>query len=82
MGYKVGDRVRIINYGHWLYSPYPLTRFPLIGEKLYDIAPELVGLEGTINKADKTQNQWQYGITFDNGKNISWFTDDQLELIE
>ncbi|MBT7349666.1 hypothetical protein HN803_02630 [candidate division WWE3 bacterium] len=82
--YNKGDRVRIINYGHqiWEQSGVP-------GKvKVIDLSPELVGRLGTIqysynDEYDKVQRDRpeQYSIKFDNGREVSWFTLNQLERI-
>ena len=82
--YNKGDRVRIINYGHqiWEQSGVP-------GKvKVIDLSPELVGRLGTIqysynDEYDKVQRDRpeQYSIKFDNGREVSWFTPNQLERI-
>ena len=82
--YNKGDRIRIINYGHqiWEQSGVP-------GKvKVIDLSPELVGQLGTIqysynDEYDKVQRDRpeQYSIKFDNGREVSWFTLNQLERI-
>ena len=82
--YNKGDRVRIINYGHqiWEQSGVP-------GKvKVIDLSPELVGQLGTIQysyndlyDSKLRRSAEQYSIKFDNGREVSWFTLNQLERI-
>ncbi|MBT7928819.1 hypothetical protein HN682_02715 [Candidatus Peregrinibacteria bacterium] len=82
--YNKGDRIRIINYGHqiWEQSGVP-------GKvKVIDLSPELVGQLGTIQysyndlyDSKLRRSAEQYSIKFDNGREVSWFTPNQLERI-
>jgi hypothetical protein len=82
--YNKGDRIRIINYGHqiWEQSGVP-------GKvKVIDLSPELVGQLGTIQysyndlyDSKLRRSAEQYSIKFDNGREVSWFTLNQLERI-
>lgn len=82
---KIGDRVRIINYGHAVFTveqEYKTDKFPLIktypdGTEARDMAPELVGQEGTITQVSKDGDQY---ILLGPSK-AAWYNEEQLELI-
>lgn len=71
--YKVGDRIRLVNYGHPWY-------FWKDGEMMVaDLAPERVGQYGRIHKAGITQGIDKYSIDFDNLGHGAWYNNSQLE---
>lgn len=83
-----GDRVRIKRYGHlaWFSKKEPQpTSFPLIGSdehvNYYDVESSLVGRTGEIQNRLLSQATEKYGVRFDDGRYISWFSLSQLELI-
>jgi hypothetical protein len=81
MKFKIGDKVRIVNYGGMLmirkneYHDFKIT-FPILKEKgdfyLTDMRTDLVGKETIITKAENGQ----YGTAL-----LSWLYEEQLELI-
>lgn len=91
---KVGDKVRIINYGHqvwWFKSDWDAWQ-QLMGKVkaepyaksddgkmiFLDLAPERVGREDIITK----HTEPQYGFhRYALDKNGAWYSKDQLELI-
>ena len=92
---EIGDRIRIVNYGHnLLFTKDEMRRqdrerfgknFPIIGEDetfyYYDLRPELVGQEGEIVNKTRCGTSAKDSIMFDHGNRISWFSDKQLEKI-
>ena len=82
--YKVGDKVRIVNYGHkvWMYQKMVDGKIIELDEvEWYDMCPERVGMLATIRKVTVTQGIDKYGLTTELG-NISWFHNNQLELVK
>ena len=89
--YKTGDKVKVINYGSlfWeskdtLQLPTGFPSFPVYKEdenfRCVDIAPELVGKRGIIEKVTMTQGVPQYSLTGIKGK-CSWYNEDQLKRL-
>lgn len=80
--FKVGDRVRIVNYGHliWSWEEMKLPLFAQSGDGVYwyDLGSEDVGKVGVIVKATKTQEIDQYAIEGEPNKK-AWYTNNQLE---
>lgn len=84
---KVGDVVKIINYGHIIWehkeSPYKLP-FPVIHESemtyTKDSNAGIVGKTGTIREVTTSQGRPQYAIDGIPEKS-AWYNQDQLELI-
>ncbi len=82
---KIGDRVKIINYGHVVFTveeEYKIYKFPLIktfpgGTEARDISPELVGQEGIITQISKDGDQY----VLSGPTKSAWYNEDQLELI-
>jgi len=72
--YKVGDRVKIKNYGHKVWHNKDGQYYT------QDIHPEMVGQKGVIVKAEMTQNIPSYAIDGIKGKH-AWFDEEQIELI-
>lgn len=88
--FKLGDKVRVICYGGLMWQnkhhePEPITSYPLLSEdeniRVYDTDPGLIGKEGIISKAQKSQGKDQYSIDGIPGK-IAWYDNGQLELIK
>jgi hypothetical protein len=71
--YKVGDQVRVVNYGSWIWE-WRAQRMEWV-----DISPELVGQTGVVVDAHKTQEIDQYKLKGPN--KVAWYHNDQLELI-
>ncbi len=71
--FKVGDQVKIINYGHRIYS------FDKEKQDI-DLSPEIIGKVGIIVEAHKTQDIDNYSIHGIKGK-TAWYNNNQLELI-
>jgi hypothetical protein len=90
--FKTGDRVRVVKYGHLIWSNteitdsqpgirfYSVETYDTRKNYLYDIAPDVVGQEGVIVKATQTQGIDQYSIDGIKGKS-SWYNNDQLEKL-
>lgn len=74
MKYNIGDKVRIINYGHMIHIG---TGVPGREPGPCDIRPELIGLEGVVEKGILTQGVPGYSI---DGIG-AWYHEDQLELV-
>jgi hypothetical protein len=86
---SVGDKVKIINYGHFtwaykdawhkMYSSKPSNIIKETeGAYHFDISPEKVGQEDTIKLISEPQpGLIRYGLE----KNGSWYSKEQLELI-
>lgn len=85
--YKIGDKVRIVNYGHLIYesskNENPL-KFKTISDdgniRIMDMLPEIVGKEGVIVDISETQGEVSYAIDGIVGKH-AWYNEDQIELI-
>lgn len=75
MNYGIGDKVRIVNYGHNIY-----TYNKKDGTKTVDLSPDIVGKEGIVSKAIRTRDTPQYAIDGLHGKH-AWFSEDQMEMI-
>jgi hypothetical protein len=73
--YVVGDKVKVVNYGHRIWENRG-------GDKIvFDIAPQIVGKIGIINKVESTQGIHGYSIDGIKGK-VAWYNDDQLEMVQ
>jgi hypothetical protein len=72
MTYNIGDKVRIVNYGHVIYKWAGNGRMEAI-----DISPNLIGKEGVIDRqCDSNDDSYSIqGIG-------AWYHSDQLELVE
>lgn len=83
--YKIGDKVRVINYGHLIWEnknvEQPMLNFAVIQEdetfRYLDIMPERVGKVGIIEQVKNTQNIPSYSIASIG----AWLNESQLELI-
>lgn len=85
--YKIGDRVRVVNYGSLLMTNeewHKTTLAPIVlkdGNIVWlDIAPELVGKEGTVKEASSQTGLHKYAIEGIPGK-TSWYTEGQMEKV-
>lgn len=69
--FGIGDKVKIINYGHYFYDP-------MLGN--CDMIPEIVGCEGLIKEVSNSQGDYMYSL---HGvpKKQSWFMENQLEMV-
>ncbi len=74
MKYKTGDKVRIVNYGHRIFSNMN-GKFEII-----DISAELVGMEGIIKEGKVTQDRPSYVLDGIPNK-CAWYDEEQLEMI-
>ena len=84
MKFKVGDKVKIINYGSllWAHKTFPLSFKEIRREGdtiIYDILPSIVGEKGIVVDAHKTQGNPTYAV---HGvpKKYAWYDENQLEL--
>ena len=81
--YGIGDKVRIVNYGHlvWVSKNESKPNKSIIMSDAdrwwVDMAPELVGQTGLVQKVIETQNVISYSVY----KVGSWFSEGQLELV-
>jgi len=84
--FKIGDKVRIINYGHpiWENKKYPEYKpmsLPTISEtenvRWCDMRPDLVGREDIVDQVTNTQGRPKYSLL----KNGAWFLDENLEMV-
>lgn len=84
--FKVGDKVRVINYGSLIWQWGDTSEVEhLIYKKEEDITwldldKSLIGQIGIISKADITQGIDKYSIEGIQGK-IAWYDNGQLELL-
>lgn len=82
--FKVGDKVRVIRYGHPFWSWQKIPGAKLLSKDKspywYDMSPDLVGKEGTICKVTSTQGDIQYAINGISGK-YAWYDEEQLEKV-
>ena len=78
---NVGDKVRIVNYGHLIWSrdgmELPIHSTSNDGKiKWYDIRPDLVGEETVIIDITETQGKKKYGTSL-----FYWANKNQLEKL-
>lgn len=87
--YKIGDRVKIIKFGHpfWVTKEelkvFPTSRPPLYEDETrswFDMSPEIVGKKGVVSKVTVTQGVPKYTIEGIKGKH-AWYTENQMEKI-
>lgn len=74
MSMKIGDKVRVVNYGHIIH------RFNGEGWTPVDILPSIVGKTGTIREVDIVQGERHYALKGIPQKE-AWYYEDQLEKI-
>lgn len=74
MEFKVGDNVKIVNYGHTVW--YMEGESILMG----DLRKDIIGQNGVISKTQNVQNVTTYCVNGIIGK-TAWFNQNQLELI-
>ena len=84
--YKVGDKVRVINYGHVVRGSETdvESSFPLVGRSgavtLVDYRPDLIGQQGVIKEVSMGQGGPCYAIDGISGKS-AWYYESQLEAV-
>lgn len=78
---KIGDRVKVVHYGHLLISykemPYQLMNKG-VGMYRYDVLPDIVGKEGVIEAIDRDTGQF---IIVGIDEKAAWYNESQLEMI-
>lgn len=84
--YKVGDKVKIVNYGHavWEHKSVGESSLPLIKEyesvRLVDLQPYLIGQQGVVGQVVIIQERPSYAVEGISGKS-AWYYEDQLEAV-
>lgn len=75
--FKIGDMVKVVNYGHRLLMgpDMQLQGYPY----KWDMRPEVVGQTGIVTTAEETQGRSQYVV--EGPSKHAWYDDDQLELV-
>lgn len=76
---KVGDKVRIINYGHNVHTTIKLDVYE--NKTTFDLLPFLLGSEGVIQEIQTNDDRCFYKIEGIFDKKC-WYNEDQLELIQ
>jgi len=85
--YNVGDKVKIVNYGHAVWEnkehdKYP-SRLPLIKEDKHlrwvDMSHEVIGQSGIVVEVKDVQGTPNYAIDGIKGKH-AWYTEDQMQI--
>lgn len=72
--YNIGDKVRVITYGHLRYH------FEDGKYAVEDVSPELIGQEGIVVSKHEIQGIWSYALEGIKGKH-AWYDERQLELV-
>ena len=72
---KVGDRVRVINYGALLWENDKYGNLIT-----FDMNPELIGKEGVVSKVTKTQGVTEYAVDGIPQRH-AWYDRGQLERL-
>jgi len=75
MKFGIGDKVKIINYGHQIWERIEGTD----KVNIIDIHPDLVGQIGMISKAEITQGIPEYAI--EGLAKHAWYDEGQLEMV-
>jgi len=75
MKFNLGDKVKVVNYGHQVFTTSNGVRSE------YDALPGIVGKEGMVTKVSTVQNKPSYSVSGIPEKG-SWFNEDQLELVK
>ena len=83
--FEIGDKVRIIKYGHMIFVHKDDDKYKTIlglteGFKCVDAMPELIGKEGIITEIGETFYMNTYAIEGITSKS-KWYDDGQLEKI-
>lgn len=83
MPFKIGDKVRVVNYGHLVTMKEQYAKsmsFPIYKKEgknwMMDMCPEAVGKKGTV----ESLLDGKYAINGIKEKH-AWYDDGQLELI-
>ncbi len=85
--FVIGDKVRVVNYGHpiWMNKNLDMEiNLPIISEDdkvvWYDMNNGVVGKVGIIEKVKKIQGILGYSL---NGipEKTAWYTENQLEMV-
>ena len=86
--FSIGDKVKIVNYGHLLWSKKNneyQTGMPLFREdgdvNWHDASSHLIGKVGVISEVTETQGKHQYAIEGVPEK-TAWYSNEQLELVQ
>jgi hypothetical protein len=91
--FKLGDKVKVINYGNAFYLSKPvqstfepmLKLFPVFFENddfiFVDTCQYMLGRIGTICNIEYVNKIPQYSLEGIEGK-VSWYGEDQLELVK
>lgn len=82
--FKLGDRVRIVNYGHPIASTEKDLPFPYLGKDdngwhWYDMQPNKLGQEDvvtTVSPPRENYPHYKYGLS-----KSAWYDAGQLELL-
>lgn len=87
---EIGDKVKIVNYGHAIWISKDSTDYKIFKDKIIydggdictmDIHPELVGQQGVIqNKYKQYDGSFLYALEGIRGKS-AWYEEQQLEKI-
>lgn len=74
--FKVGDQVKVINYGHKVIDLESATGW-------WDMEERAIGQIGIIKEADRVQGSDEYCLHFPNGfgGKAAWYDNGQLELV-
>lgn len=91
--FKIGDKVKIVNYGHLMWVSKSNTErlanitMPKVYEddtfEYFDMAPELVGQKRVVRDISLCQGRFDYALCNEDGSGyIAWLSEKQLELIE
>jgi hypothetical protein len=85
--FNIGDKVKVIKYGHPAWSNVPNVLYPIIfeeddGWKRIDMMPELVGEVGIVSIVEShlQNNNYEYALKGISRKH-AWYNEEQLELI-
>ena len=90
MSFTLGQRVRIVNYGHLVYQtndePRPANKTPYNTDDegaTYDIFPELIGRTGIVKRSfrNRVTGERQYHVEVSHCR-VKYFYEDQLEAVE
>ncbi len=84
--FKVGDKVRIINYGAILWDrnpnlPYKQLSMFINNIYIYDIMPEIIGKQGVVDIVSVKQGIVGYALN-NIPEKYAWYYEDQLTLVE
>ena len=82
--FKVGEKVRVVNYGHLLFTNEPYKfNYKLLEEKgsarLYDVSVDLLGKTGDVTEVCESQGKFTYALS--GLRKVAWYNEDQLEKV-